>query len=129
MIQSDFQAEQAIIGDIILAPEKTLSQALHELSGEEFQATQFRTLFGIFRELFREKKPIDAVTVLAKAGEEYQNTVLDACLLYTSSRGESSKGRASRGESPRGESSKGGSSRGESPRGESPRGGSSRGES
>ena len=78
MIQSDFQAEQAVIGDIILAPEKTLSQALHELSGEEFQATQFRTLFGIFRELFREKKPIDAVTVLAKAGEEYQKTVLDA---------------------------------------------------
>lgn len=78
MIKPNYQAEQAVIGDILLEPERVLPQALLKLNGEEFGTGEFKVLFQACRELFREGKPVDAVTVLAKAGEAYKPVVLAA---------------------------------------------------
>lgn len=78
MIGANFQAEQAVIGDILLVPEKALPLAMQSLTGEEFSAQGFREIFRICRELFREGRPVDAVTLLARLGDGYRDTVVTA---------------------------------------------------
>lgn len=78
MIPANFKAEQAVIGDILLAPEQALPLAVRDLTGEEFTVQSFRDIFDTCRTLFRENRPVDAVTVLAQLGSQYQEAVITA---------------------------------------------------
>lgn len=79
MIQSSFKAEQAVIGDILLEPDKVMPVATQTLSPDDFATGEFKTLYKACAELYANNKPIDAVTVIAKAGTEYQSTLVLAC--------------------------------------------------
>lgn len=79
MIQANFRAEQAVIGDILLDPDKVMPIAVCSLSPDDFATGEFKTLYKACAELYAENKPIDAVTVIAKAGQEYQAALVLAC--------------------------------------------------
>ena len=67
------QAEEAVIGAILLDGEHVLPAVAGELRGEDFSDPTLRHLFEAARELFLQQKPVDPVTVgaAAGAGEEY----------------------------------------------------------
>lgn len=74
----NFSAEQAIIGDILMDSEKVMPEVAMRLSGEEFSASEFKTIFLAAKELFRSNRPVDAVTVLGMVGDEYRQVVVSA---------------------------------------------------
>lgn len=78
MINPNFRAEQAVIGDILLEPDKVMPIAAQKLAPDDFNG-EYRTLYAACKTLYAQNKPIDAVTVLAITGEEYQKTLIKAC--------------------------------------------------
>lgn len=74
----NFDAEQAVIGDILLDAAKVMPLAAKNLDGDEFYTPEFRAVYAACLELWREKSPIDAVTVLARTGQQYRNIILTA---------------------------------------------------
>jgi replicative DNA helicase len=78
MINPNYQAEQAVIGDILLEPDKVMPIASQKLSPEDFNG-EYRTLYQACKTLYAQNKPIDYVTVLAIVGEEYKTVFLTAC--------------------------------------------------
>lgn len=74
--QGAIQYEQALIGAILLDPDKTLPLAMQELSGEEFSAQGYREIYRACRDLYREGRPVDVVTVLGQLGEGYRESIV-----------------------------------------------------
>lgn len=79
MIQTNFKAEQAVIGDILLEPDKVMPIAVCSLTCDDFATGEFKTLYKACTELYAGNRPIDAVTVIDKAGAEYQPVLVLAC--------------------------------------------------
>lgn len=74
----NYDAEQALIGCIMLEPNKVIPLAIRELSGEEFRITEFRTVFESAKKIWKDKRAVDAVTILAELGPNYRETVIGA---------------------------------------------------
>ena len=72
MIGCNIQAEQAVIGDILLDAEKVMPQAVYKLIPDDFGQAEYKTLFSACLSLYREGKPIDIVTLISMVGEEYK---------------------------------------------------------
>ena len=79
MITANFMAEQSVIGALMLDPDKVMPNATQLLSVDDFAVGEFKALYGACVELYANNKAIDAVTVLAKVGTEYQTTLVTAC--------------------------------------------------
>lgn len=75
---SHFEAEQSVIGGIILDAPKALPIAEKELSDSDFSVPEFRTIYEKIEKLHAEKKPIDSVTLINELGSEYRETVMVA---------------------------------------------------
>ena len=68
MIGCNIQAEQAVIGDILLDAEKVMPQAVYKLIPDDFGQAEYKTLFSACLSLYREGKPIDIVTLISMVG-------------------------------------------------------------
>ncbi len=72
MIGCNIQAEQAVIGDILLDADKVMPAAVYKLIPDDFGQAEYKTLFSACLSLYREGKPIDIVTLISMVGEEYK---------------------------------------------------------
>lgn len=79
-MNNTLQAEQSVIGAIIMDPEVVMAAAA-ELEPRDFQTSELRTLFETAKGLYLEGKPIDVVTVLDRVGESYKGPLVQACEL------------------------------------------------
>lgn len=77
-MKANIDAEQAVIGAIVLDAEKILPQAALELSEDDFFVPELRKIFSTCVQLWRERSSADAVTVIAMLGPEYRNIILTA---------------------------------------------------
>lgn len=77
-MRKNLQAEQAIIGDILLKSSEVLPEAALQLAPEDFNTLEFQNIFRACLKLYRENRPIDEVTILAAVGNEYREAILTA---------------------------------------------------
>lgn len=75
---SNFEAEQAVIGSIVLDPEKVMPVMLMDIQSDYFTCPEYRTLFEACKNLYGDSKAIDAVSLLSIVGSEYKEIVLRA---------------------------------------------------
>lgn len=78
MINPNFEAEQAVIGDIFLDSELVMPKAA-VLDPEEFSHPALSDIFRTCKRLYQERKPIDSVTVIGAMDDKYRNVILSAC--------------------------------------------------
>lgn len=71
MAVSARNAQAAVIGSLLLEPEKLSGEIMQRLRPEDFTDASLRNLFAAARELYLDQTPIDPVTLLAKAGSAY----------------------------------------------------------
>lgn len=77
-LKANVEAEQAVIGGIVLDAEKIFPIAVSQLTADDFFTSEYKTLFSACVEIWREKQSIDAVTLISKAGEKYRDIILTA---------------------------------------------------
>mgnify|MGYP005954523861 CR=1 FL=1 len=75
---SNFEAEQAVIGSIVLDPEKVMPVLLMDIQSDYFTCPEYRTLFEACKSLYGDSKAIDAVSLLSIVGSECKEIVLRA---------------------------------------------------
>lgn len=68
------EAEQAIIGVILLNPD-SVPLIISELSEDDFTVSEFKTIYKAVVQLFRNDVAVDTITLLAKLGEPYKETL------------------------------------------------------
>jgi len=73
-----YETEQAVIGVIVSKAADNLPLIVSELQEEAFTVSEYRTVYKTALELFRENKEVDIVTLLAKLGDEYKETLYHA---------------------------------------------------
>ena len=73
---SNFEAEQAVIGSIVLDPEKVMPVLLMDIQSDYFTCPEYRTLFEACKSLYGDSKAIDAVSLLSIVGSECKEIVL-----------------------------------------------------
>jgi replicative DNA helicase len=78
MIKPNYEAEQAVCGDILMEPKEVMPVVASILTAEDFRVPEFRTLYSACEKLFRNNRPIDAVTVIPIVGDEYKTIVMTA---------------------------------------------------
>lgn len=76
------QLQYTIVGTLIQEPNK-VGEALTQLSVADFPSAAARGIFEALGDLHFSGAPIDAVTVLDKAGEDYAEAILEARQQYT----------------------------------------------
>ena len=76
-MKANIDAEQAVIGAVILDAEKVLPKAVLELQEDDFFVPELRKIFSVCLSLWREKGSADAVTVIAELGPEYRGIILN----------------------------------------------------
>lgn len=70
-----YDAQAAVLGSLLIEPEKLTGEIMNRCSQQDFTTPELRHLFVAAQELFLDDKPIDPVTLVAKAGREYETTV------------------------------------------------------
>lgn len=68
-------AEAGAIGSLLIAGEQIAGAFFQRLRPEDFLGSTNRHIFEAARALWLEEKPVDPVTVLARAGAEYEKTI------------------------------------------------------
>jgi len=68
------EAQQSVIGSLLIDPEHTLGLVMDKLRPEQFR-DEWRTLFGAIRELWLAQQPVDPVTVADRAGPGYADRI------------------------------------------------------
>ncbi len=71
-IKPNAEAEQAMIGTILLNPDKVMPEAAEILEEEDFLISEYRTLYRTCEGYFIDGKPIEFVTLIAQLGDEYK---------------------------------------------------------
>ena len=77
MIEVSREAEQSVIGAILLDGERAMPEALR-LSPEDFKVPEYQHVFRACRKLYNEEKPIDLITVLEQVGSGYKPLLVQA---------------------------------------------------
>lgn len=77
-MKPNIEAEQAVIGGIVLDAEKVFPLAVSQLTPDDFYTPEYKTLFAACLEIWRDRQSIDAVTLIAKAGARYRDLILTA---------------------------------------------------
>lgn len=78
MLKPNYEAEQSVIGAIMMDSKKAMPLAALRLSHEDFFVEEYRSIFTVCEELFKSGKVIDAVTVISKLSPEYRKIVVEA---------------------------------------------------
>ena len=76
LIQS-YDAQVAVLGSLLLEPEKLGGEIMHAVSPDDFGTPTLRNLFRAAREIYLEGSPLDPVTLVSRAGAAYDKTVRD----------------------------------------------------
>lgn len=77
-VHPEYDAEQALIGSILLDADSILPEAETMLEPEDFYFPEYRTLYRTMSGHFFDGKPVDHVTLAAQLGEEYREILLRA---------------------------------------------------
>lgn len=83
-MKASFEAEQSLIGSILLGGAETMASIQQIIGPADFQASEFQTIYNACLRLFLQAKPIDAVSVMALTGEEYKTAVISAAQIVPS---------------------------------------------
>jgi len=75
VVKPNYEAEQSVIGSLLMDYKKVMPLAALKLTEEDFHTPELRTLYSTCLKLFKSEKPVDAVTVLSVVGNEYKETV------------------------------------------------------
>jgi replicative DNA helicase len=75
MLKPNYEAEMSVIGSILMDGKKVMPLAAMRLRGDDFKTGELRTIYEACLKLFKSGKPVDAVTVLSCAGDEYRETI------------------------------------------------------
>ena len=70
-------AEAAVIGSILLEPDKVMPECEGMLSHEDFLIGEYRTLYRTMSGHFVDGKPIDVVTLIAQLGDAYKPVIVE----------------------------------------------------
>ena len=76
------QAMQAVIGSLMISPNEVAGIVFLKASPGMFGDAAMRTIFETARGLWNEGRPVDPVSVKAKAGDEYHELIQE-CMLMT----------------------------------------------
>lgn len=76
------QAQSAVLGSLLIDPDRTAGLVFAQARAEHFSDAGMRHVFEAARELWREKRPVDPVTVLASAGDAYA-PLIEGCMRTT----------------------------------------------
>ena len=74
------EAQQAVIGSLLLDAEYAAGEIFQSAKPNWFGNTEFRHVFESARELWLQGKPLDPVTILAAAGNDYEKLLRSAML-------------------------------------------------
>ena len=74
------EAQQAVIGSLLLDAEYAAGEIFQSAKPAWFGNTEFRHVFESARELWLQGKPLDPVTILAAAGNDYEKLLRSAML-------------------------------------------------
>lgn len=77
-MKANIEAEQAVIGGIVLDAEKVFPLAVGQLAPEDFFTPEYKTLFRACLDIWRDKQSIDAVTLISRTGDRYRDIILNA---------------------------------------------------
>ena len=76
------QAQRAVIGSLLIDPAKTAGLVFAQARPEHFGDPALRHVFEAAHGIWSAQKPVDAVTVLAAAGDDYEPLITE-CLQTT----------------------------------------------
>lgn len=71
-------AQGAVIGSLLIDPERVAGLVFSQARAEHFGDAALRHVFEAAREIWQERRPVDAVTVAAAAGADYRDLIADA---------------------------------------------------
>lgn len=75
MVIANYEAEQSVIGVIMMDAKNAMPLATMKLSEDDFHVPELKSIYSACLKLFRDRRPVDAVTVLSMIGEEYKDTI------------------------------------------------------
>lgn len=78
MLKPNYEAEQSVIGIIMMDGKKAMPIAAMKLTEDDFHVPELKTLYGTCLKLFKSGKPVDSVTVLSAVGDAYKPIILTA---------------------------------------------------
>jgi replicative DNA helicase len=81
---ANIEAEQSLIGSILLGGSEILSVVQQIIGPDDFQSPEMQTIYNACTKLFMQNKPIDAISVLAVTGEEYKPVIVSAAQIVPS---------------------------------------------
>ena len=76
------QAQQAVIGSLLIDPEYSAGEIFGTAKPEHFGEPALRHIFEAAQRIWTENRPIDPVTVLAAAGNDYEKLIRE-CMMQT----------------------------------------------
>lgn len=76
--QTALEAQQAVIGSLLIDGEKLSGEVMRRLRPEDFTDSTLRTLFAACREIWMELRPLDPVTLLDRVGGAYKDAIRTA---------------------------------------------------
>ena len=81
MAVNAYDAQAAVIGSLLLEPERLAGEIMQRLRPDDFSDGSLRSLFAAARELWLEQARIDPVTLLDKAGSAYHDLIAQVLQL------------------------------------------------
>lgn len=76
------RAQESVIGALLIDPDYSAGLIFQSAKASHFGETELRHVFEAARELWNENRQLDAVTILDKAGSEYEQLLRD-CMINT----------------------------------------------
>lgn len=76
------RAQESVIGALLIDPEYSAGMIFQSAKPSHFGETELRHVFEAARELWSENRKLDAITILNRAGSEYEQLLRD-CMINT----------------------------------------------
>lgn len=76
------RAQESVIGALLIDPDYSAGLIFQSAKASHFGETELRHVFEAARELWNENRQLDAVTILDRAGSEYEHLLRD-CMINT----------------------------------------------
>lgn len=76
-----YDAQTAVLGSLMIDPAKTAGEVFYSVEPEDFADPSLRNLYISARRIWRESKPLDPVTLLSVAGEQYGKLLAEVIQL------------------------------------------------
>ena len=77
------EAQEAVLGALILEPEKLAGKIFHRAKPQYFRDSALRHLFEAAQKLWETNRPIDPVTLASEAGAKDYSETVKQCMIRT----------------------------------------------